>query len=208
MEESEIQEIVYSKNSIEFVTVANEFCLFLESLSKNTPPIFISKIQKILPLLYIKASLLPEIESTFEDANEKFVTEHDWYKIHDSIKTLLGNADEFIEVFDPRMQESEMPVVSTISENIADIYQDIKDFILLYRIGTIEIMNDALWECRENFINIWGQKLTNVLRAVHNVAYNYNFEEEENKVNKMVSDHGQNTDDWIISKKQRDYTEE
>lgn len=202
MKESELHNIVYSKNVIEFVTVANEFCLYLESVSKNSIQEFLNKTQKILPLLYIKTSMLPEIESTFEEANEKFVTERDWYVIYDNIQKLIRNADEYIEVFDPRMQESETPVVSSISENIADIYQDVKDFLMLYRVGTLEIMNDALWECRENFISFWGQKLTNVLRAIHNLIYNYNFDEEDHFEG---SDNNQNIDNWIIAKKQQEY---
>jgi len=202
MKESDIHNIVYSKNVIEFVTVANEFCLYLETVNKISKQEFISKTQKILPLLYLKASMLPNIESTFEDANEKFVTERDWYVIHNNIQKLITNANEFIEVFDPRMQESETPVVSSISENIADIYQDVKDFLMLYRIGTLEIMNDALWECRENFINYWGQKLTNVLRAIHNLAYHFNFDEEDN-IDK--SENIDNINNWIISKRQKDY---
>src|SRR5665811_1865626 len=31
------------------------------------------------------------------------------------------------------------------------IYQDLKDFVLLYKAGTDEVMNDAVWECRMNF---------------------------------------------------------
>ena len=35
-------------------------------------------------------------------------------------------------------------VEANISENVADIYQDLKDFILSYRIGTVEVMRAAL----------------------------------------------------------------
>ena len=32
-------------------------------------------------------------------------------------------------------------------------------------------MNDALWECRTNFEQYWGQRLVNGLRAIHNLVY-------------------------------------
>ena len=32
-------------------------------------------------------------------------------------------------------------------------------------------MNDALYACNEHFKSYWGQKLVNVLRALHSVYY-------------------------------------
>jgi hypothetical protein len=37
--------------------------------------------------------------------------------------------------------------------------------------GTIEIMTDAVWECKKNFSEFWGQKLVNGLRAIHSLLY-------------------------------------
>ena len=64
--------------------------------------------------------------------------------------------------------------------DLADIYQDIKDFIFIFQLGLNETMNDSLVICKENFGNIWGQKLVNTLRALHDVKYNTSpFEDEE-----------------------------
>ncbi len=98
--------------------------------------------------------------------------------------------------------ETDEEVVSSISENMSDIYQDIKDFLLLYQTGTSEVMNDAIWECRLNFENFWGQKLVNSMRAIH--SFLYSGEEigiiEENETN----DDDRNTADWFISRRQKD----
>ena len=40
-------------------------------------------------------------------------------------------------------------------------------------------MNDSLCVCQENFKTIWGQKLVNTLRALHDVKYNQNPEDED-----------------------------
>ena len=61
----------------------------------------------------------------------------------------------------------------------ADIYQDIKDFIFVFQLGLNETMNDSLAICQENFGTLWGQKLVNTLRALHDVKYNQEEEEEE-----------------------------
>jgi hypothetical protein len=154
--------------------------------------------------MYLKASLLPEMNPFFEDGNEKFVTESDWIKIHGTLREKFGTADDYLEVFDEKMSESEGPVLSSISENIADMYQDIKDFLLLYQTGTNEVMNDAIWECRLNFETFWGQKLLNSMRAVHKFLYSG---EEIGKVenNDDENNDKRNTSDWFITRRQKDF---
>ena len=152
-------DLVYSRNVIEFVAVANEFCKYTEHASDLKGDELLKILQRILPLMYLKTSLLPQLTPYFEDGNEKFVTEPDWIIIYEILKEKFGTANDYLEVFDEKINDSEGPVLSCISENMADIYQDIKDFLLLYQTGNIEVMNDAVWECRMNFENFWGQKL-------------------------------------------------
>lgn len=163
--------VVYSKNVIEFVTVANEYCSFLENSGAQTTRGFLEKIQKILPLLYLKTAVLPQTESFEEMGLEKYVSEVDYNFLQQKVMNLLGEHDDFQEVFDPGMQFSDAPLTSSISECLADVYQDLKDFLMSYRIGDETIMLEALWVCTDNFKNYWGQKLVNCLRAVHAVIY-------------------------------------
>jgi hypothetical protein len=194
---------VYSRNVVDFVAVANEFCKYTEHASELKGDEILKIMQRILPLMYLKASLLPKLDPFFEDGNEKFVTEADWNAINYTLKEKFGTANDFLEVFDDKINESEGPVVSSISENMADIYQDMKDFLLLYQTGTGEVMNDAVWECRMNFENFWGQKLLNSLRAVHKFIYSG---EEIGKVDKETDDNDENrnTADWFITRRQKD----
>ena len=193
----------YSRNVIEFVAVANEFCKYAEHASQLKGDELIRILQRLLPLMYIKASLLPQLNPYFEDGNEKFVTESDWTQIHETLKKKFGTADDYLEVFDEKTNDIEGPVISSISENMADIYQDIKDFLLLYQTGTAEVMNDALWECRMNFENFWGQKLVNAMRAIHKFIYSG---EEIAMIDDTMKgdDENRNTSDWFITRRQKD----
>jgi hypothetical protein len=172
MHKEPFSEVVYSRNVIEFATVANEYCSFIEAVDQFHRKDFVIRIQKLFPLLYLKAALLPEpdIEMS-DDVPGKFVSEVDYHFILHKLEEKLGQFDAYHEVFDPAFQYSEVAVEASISENIADVYQDLKDFILSYRIGSLEVMNDALWECRTNFEQYWGQRLVNGLRAIHNLVY-------------------------------------
>ena len=172
MSKEPFSEVVYSKNVIEFATVANEYCSFVEAVDKFQRKDFITRVQKLFPLLYLKAALLPEPDIEIsDDVPEKFVSEEDYNFILHKLEVKFGQFDAYHEVFDPSMQYSDVAIEASIAENIADVYQDLKDFILSYRIGTLEVMNDALWECRNNFEQYWGQRLVNGLRAIHNLVY-------------------------------------
>ncbi len=54
---------IYSHNTLEFVTVAAEFCAYLEQLEGKGRSEFVATMQKLLPLLYLKAQLLPQVDS-------------------------------------------------------------------------------------------------------------------------------------------------
>ena len=165
------QHPVYSKNVIEFVTVAAEYCSFLENSNQQDIKSFIEKMTKIIPLLYLKTLLLPSFDADLEETIEQFVSEEEYEFIRRQTLDVIGQYDEYLEVFHPDMQYSDSPVLASISEDLADVYQDLKDMIANFQSADLQIMNDTLSNCTENFRNFWGQKLLNALRALHNVLY-------------------------------------
>jgi len=171
MDNDPLNGIVFSRDAIEFVTVANEYCNFLEKKGEVNARDFLEKIQKLLPLLYLKVSLLPEFEPGSDESPEKFVSELDYNLIQQKIAGMLGEHDDYEEIFDTNMQFSESALTESISEDLTDIYQDLKDFVNLYQIGNEDAMEAGLWECLNNFKNFWGQKLVNCLRAVHQLVF-------------------------------------
>ncbi|MCW3786408.1 DUF5063 domain-containing protein [Plebeiibacterium sediminum] len=171
MEQEGLDHIVYSKNVLEFVTVGNEYCNQLENSFDKTSKELLTIMVRILPLLYIKAVVLPKTDFVLEENIEKTVREEDYIRVQHTLLNILGQHDDFLEVFVQDNELDQRDVASSISENLTDIYQDLKDFLFAYRIGVTDIMNDALVEVTNSFEMYWGQKLVNVLRACHNVLY-------------------------------------
>lgn len=165
------ENIVYSKNVIEFVTVAREYCTFMENTPQYAKVDFFQVGTKLLPLLYIKASLLPNVAPMLDEPVDAAVDEFTYTRIREGIAQKLTSHDDYLEVFHEDMQRSETPILSHISEDLADIYQDLRNFTSAYRIGVDEIMNDALYEVTQQFKLYWGQRLVNALRALHNALY-------------------------------------
>lgn len=165
-------QVIFSRDVVEFVTVAAEFCAFLERSENAKRSFFVDTTLKILPLLYLKASLLPECEMVGDEAPETYVTEEAYEIMRMDVASVLGEKDDYLEVFLPDMAYSDTPIKKCISEDLADIYQDLKDFIFVFQLGYNETMHDSLAICKENFGLYWGQKLVNTLRALHDVKYN------------------------------------
>ena len=167
---------IFDKNTVEFVTVAAELCGFLERTSLQKRSDFVDKLLKVLPLLYC---LLPVCERMYVDDVETFVTESDYNQLRSEIAALLGDGDDYLEVFLDDMAYSDSPIRQEISEGLADIYQVLKDFICVYQLGLPQTMNDALAVCRERFAEYWGQRLVNVMRPLHELKYSRNASWEE-----------------------------
>ena len=171
MENKDTHDIVYSKNVIEFVTVASEYCNSVENAAHFSAQENLQKLQKLLPLLYIKAAVLPKIERLLDEELEKYVTELDYNILHQKWLQILNENDSFYEVFDVEIQFGSETVTASVSENLLDIYQNLKDFLTSYSIGNEDVMNDSLAECLFSFESSWGQQLVNVMRAVHMLVY-------------------------------------
>jgi len=169
--EQNLEEVVYSENVIGFATLASEYCNLLDTVVLISQKEFVDKLHRLLPLVYLKAIILPDTEPVMPDMIEKDVTQEEWEAVYQTMVRKLENIDEYKEVLDPLNTDDQM---SSLSEGIADIYQDLKDFISSYNMGTVEIMNDAVWDCKKNFKEYWGQRLVNILRVLHNLLYNPN----------------------------------
>ena len=171
--------LVYSPGVIDFVTVAAETCLLLEHADELAHEDFVEKSLGLLSMLYLKGVLLPVPERVFDDQTERFVTVEDYNSVKDAVAMLMGENDSYLETFHPDMSLSDTPIAAFVSENIADIYQELKDFAANYQLVETDIMNDALADCLTAFAEHWGQKLLNALRALHAVRYSDDFGRED-----------------------------
>ncbi len=157
---------VYSKTVLEMLTVANEYCLFLEKAENYDRQDVLVFLQKICPLIYIKASLLPAIELNDEEAAEHFVTEEEWEVVFNTLHLKFGE-DDLYYFIDPHERSHTDPVKTSLAENFTDIYQDLKDFVLLYQKPRKASMEYAVYECKRLFETRYGFRLVRAHSALH-----------------------------------------
>ena len=172
-----LKEPVYSPLVLEFLVVAQKYCLFVEEVHKYNKEQLFDYLHRICPLLYIRGSVLPKIEIDNSDVMERYVTEEQWETVFNEIRSIIGKNDEywFIENDSPTNDT----VKGSLSENLADIYQDMKDFIILYQKPLRDAKKAAVYEIRALFQSHWGYRIVNILKTLHYLIYKDKVSEQK-----------------------------
>ncbi len=159
---------ISSKNVTEMLTVANEYCHFLEKAHQYEMKDVLNYLQKIFPLLYLKGSLLPVIEVQLTEANERFVTAENYEIIFNELRNKFKPKDEFWAL-DHAVSKETNPEKHSLAEELTDVYQDLKDFILLYSKGTQAAQENAVHDCKLFFETHWGYRLVQAQKYIHHL---------------------------------------
>lgn len=171
--------VVGSKQVMEMITVANDYCLFIEEIEQFDKKYVFSYLQRVLPLLYLKGSLLPETERNEDIDNERYVIEETWEYLFNTIKNFFAEDNKYY-FWNPELGEV---AETTFAENLADMYQDLKDFIYLFAKPSHYAKQNAVYMCRDLFFTRWGKIIPPMLQQLHvlttkelniqNEEYNY-----------------------------------
>jgi hypothetical protein len=171
--------VIYSKNAVEFITVGKEFMAFCESKTEGGREGFSETSLKLISLLYLKALSLPVIEPQESESFEKYITEEAWAFVKFTIESKLEEWDDIVDIRDAATMNNTDFINVSISELYADIYQDIGDLLGSYQMGDESAMYDALYVCKDNFLNYWGIRAIKILETLHYRLYT-ETEKDEN----------------------------
>jgi hypothetical protein len=81
-------------------------------------------------------------------------------------KVKFGQFDCYWEVFDPYNLEE--PVVASLTDDVLDIYKEVKKGILLYELNE---QVEAVWHWRFSFETHWGSHAVGAIRALHSAIF-------------------------------------
>lgn len=158
-------------NELAFIALANEYCHALERVHEcETRDQFVAQMLKLLPRLYITISDI-EDDAYSEEFIDSALEEDVYDLVSDRVAQIMGEEDIYLEVFLEDMKYSDTPISASISENLADLYQEFFNLIHSVQDALTETQHEMLCQCKINFINYWGQTLCNVLRALNKAFY-------------------------------------
>jgi hypothetical protein len=192
------EKLVYSKNVVELITVAGEYCKFIEKVRSNTRRDFVDKSLKILSLLYLKSAMIQDFELEMEGESEKFVTEVQWEHVKEMVSEKLGLNEIYVDVIAPGAYETQETESISLSECFADMYQDLKDLVGNFEIGAIDAKLEAIYDCKYNFEVYWGPRLLSALTYLHSIRYSETEWDDEQLIVPEIDQTQETGDDrWI-----------
>lgn len=162
------ENLAQSKSVLEMITVAHEYCLFMEKVDSYAQIDTLHYFQKIIPLLYLKGSLLPSIDVADNSYVERYVTAETWEIVFNELRNKLKPLDDYWVLEHADDTEA---IKANIADNLTDVYQDLKDFIILYTKNTQTARENAVFECKLQFEKHWGIRLLNAQRAIHLILH-------------------------------------
>jgi hypothetical protein len=168
---STVMDITRGVTVKEFTESAADFCQMMEQCAKlKTGELFFS-LQKMLPLLYLRALQLPTPKYCYEEEPKRFVKEDDYAMIHDSVQQKI---DLYLGItqMSPGTKPNRVGVQSfTTADGFANIYEELKNYLMLYEAGIPQAMNDAVWICRKSFEQGLGVRMIDSLKSIHQLIY-------------------------------------
>ncbi len=166
MRKNQTDDPTVSTPVIEMLTVANEYCLFFEKVANYKQEDILNYFHKMAPLLYLKGALLPELPLSNDAHNERFLTEEEWESVFKELREIFGKLDIYY-IHDHNFDSVE----ASLSDNMADIYQDMKDFIMLYQKNIQIARQNAIANLASQFRWHWGTAAIQGLTAVHHLLF-------------------------------------
>lgn len=166
------ESIVYSNKGLDFLRVCTEFCKYVEQSIDVERTEFIDVMRGLLSMIYLKATLFPEIDN-LDGYVEHYVTEDDYNFVRHNVAKIMAEQDDYLDVFVEDFKYADQPILRTVSEGVADIYQMLRELVEVYRGGYDEAVEVALANTLDSFKKYWGQILLNTLKALHDVRFNY-----------------------------------
>lgn len=138
-----------------FVDQATQFCEFIDTPNSLSLPEKLQHLSALLAKLYVAAIHLPDVEPTERDVDA----------VIQRPQVSFGDIDGYWEVFDP--YEADKPIMASLTDDITDIYADLKKGLSMYQSGTEDDIIDAVWQWKTDFETHWGFHLVNAFRAMH-----------------------------------------
>ncbi|MDR0368311.1 MAG: DUF5063 domain-containing protein [Bacteroidales bacterium] len=163
--------IVEEKSIQGLFLTALQFCVSIETVQSFEKDVMIGYLLKICSLLYMSGSTNLEMLSEDNSAAEQFLTEEEYEQIYLSLKEKWQEM-EFFEFYNRQLNEME---TKSACELLADIYQDMKNFVLQYQKNSTTAKKAAASLLKENFPHHWGKNLLILLPYLHQLS----FPEEE-----------------------------
>ncbi len=152
----------------EYLESARLYCEFIESAIEIEPTEFLKKVRFLLLTLYQKGFSFPLYngDSGEDEDVDDLLSEH-YFIVLKLIGQKVGKMDFYTHMYDPTNLTDEKPVGGLLTDDLGDIYRDLKRALLQLDTNSEVAKEDALFSLHFLFRNHYGEHIINGLYAIH-----------------------------------------
>jgi Domain of unknown function (DUF5063) len=147
-----------------FLAEARRYCVVMEGDAPDNSWAFAQECLIRVLRLYERVLLLPNLEPATTHALD-LICHETWQAQRERISTKLSR-DYYWDVFEPFDPEKPEPTVGSISDDLADIWRDIKAGLAAIDSGKTTSISDAVWHWRFSFETHWAQHAAGAIVAL------------------------------------------
>lgn len=151
----------------QYLQLLEEYFEVIENCSSTPKGVLLRKCAYLIPIIYATAQKLPaprEIREAEIEIDRRSIAA----PMGDLLE-LLGDEAFYDEVFDPTRDEE--LVKGCIADDLTDIYTDLKEGYLKWRIDTDESRDEALWDWTFSLDHHMGNHMVDVLRPLQRLVF-------------------------------------
>ncbi len=153
----------------EFTAQARAYCSLIESGHAPNSWMFAQECLLHLLPLYHLALQLPEVEPASKNVLDS-IEHKTWNLVREPIAKRLGR-DQYWAVFEPLEQEMPGALAGSLSDDLADIWRDLKPGLMAVDAGAPIPYDDIVWEWRFSFETHWGAHAVGAIAALHGLCF-------------------------------------
>lgn len=139
-----------------FAEAARRFVTFVEESAVLSAEAFVRDVQPKLIDVYARGMALDHRDPTEDGDPPTSMTTDEWWVVYQRLQRQLGSFDSVVD--------------GSLSDDIADIYRDLRDGFLPYDAGDTD---EAIWNWRTEFETHWGRHAAHAIYALHVLRSEY-----------------------------------
>jgi hypothetical protein len=162
-----VEEILKTDEFKSFLSATREFLIFIETESGLSKREFAEVSQTLLVNLYLLARQLPAIQLTSEKEFESEIDKSTKDSIFKFISDRIPFSYYWVALEPLNMHKSAEWGTGDLTDDLADIYIELKSSLILFDKDDIEAKEEAIWRFKFEFNHHWGDHCIEALSAIH-----------------------------------------
>jgi hypothetical protein len=152
-----------------FTDQARRYCTLIEDEGSPNSWIFAQECLRSVLRLCDLVLRLPSVEPAIEEILNG-IPHPDWQAVCKRIGDRLQR-DYYWQVFEPLQVEPPKPVVGSLSDDLADIWRDLKVGLLAMENHGHDLSTDVVWHWRSSFETHWAKHAAGAIGGLTALCY-------------------------------------